>query len=384
MTDLLRLVLLSLACYACLETPAPARQRDGAAPRLRVAGGRFVRPDGSPFAWRGITAFRLLEMMASGRQADVERYLSWAAAQDLTVVRVLVMARHLFELPPERGRAALPRLLELAGARGLYVEVVALADTASYRFDHAAHLKEVGAICARADNALLEVANEPFHPTQDERLQEGAYLERLARAVPREVPIALGAGPFESVDGGDYVTVHFPRHDDHAWAHVWALAEGAELRRRAAKPVISDEPIGASSVREPGRRDNAPERFRAAALLTRLAGLGATFHYEGGLDARIPTGRELECFQAWQEAWSLLPADVENRAVMVAPGAPDSPVVRFERAHAVRVFAAAAPQEAWALAIGVTGDPGIVWGPEWRAGEPTKRPGIWLVRARRQ
>ena len=36
----------------------------------------------------------------------------------------------------------------------------------------------------------------------------------------------------------------------------------------------------------------------AAAALTGLAGLGATFHYESGLQAGIPTGKELECFTA--------------------------------------------------------------------------------------
>ena len=35
-------------------------------------------------------------------------YLAWAAKEELTVLRVLVMAKHLFELSPERGLAATP------------------------------------------------------------------------------------------------------------------------------------------------------------------------------------------------------------------------------------------------------------------------------------
>jgi hypothetical protein len=84
------------------------------------------------------------------------------------------------------------------------------------------------------------------------------------------------------------------------------------LLSRWKKPVISDEPIGAGEALQPGRRDNEPARFRAAALLTRLTGAGATFHYEGGLHARVPEGRELECFNAWNDAWTMLPGDVEQ------------------------------------------------------------------------
>jgi hypothetical protein len=67
-------------------------------------------------------------------------------------------------------------------------------------------------------------------------------------------------------------------------------------------PVVSDEPIGAAEQMEPGRRDNDPTRFEAAARATREAGLGATFHYSDGIQAVIPTGRQLLCFEAWRKA----------------------------------------------------------------------------------
>ena len=69
------------------------------------------------------------------------------------------------------------------------------------------------------------------------------------------------------------------------WGHVRDLSTGRELLARAGKPVINDEPIGAGQRYQPGRRDGSPERFRAAALMSRMIGLGATFRYEGGLQA---------------------------------------------------------------------------------------------------
>jgi hypothetical protein len=109
---------------------------------------------------------------------------------------------------------------------------------------------------------------------------------------------------------GDYVTVHTPRGGD-PWNHVRALATGAALVEKFDRPVVSDEPIGAAPRAVRSRRDDSAERFRAAALLTRLAGMHATFHYEGGLQGRIPAGPELAAFSAWKEAWSLLPDDIE-------------------------------------------------------------------------
>ncbi len=320
------------------STPAPAAAAQPAAPaipaipappaspaRVRVAGTAFVNADGTPFEWRGITAFRLVEQVAHGREAEAVAYLDWAKGRGLTVLRVLTMARHLFELTPADGLAALPRLLILAGERGLHVEVVALADTGSQEVDIEAHVASAGKIAAAHPNALLEIANEPFHHTQHPSLHDRATLARLAALVPEEVVLAYGSGrtiddsPEGESGGGDYVTVHMPR-GGAPWEHVTALASGAALVASYARPVVSDEPIGAARVAARGRRDNAPERFRAAALVTRMTGMHATFHYEGGLQARIPEGPELASFEAWREAWTLLPGIVDAGSFRAVAG----------------------------------------------------------------
>ena len=259
------------------------------------------------FEWRGISAFRLAEMIAHGREQEAVQFLDWAAAQKLTVVRVFLMAHHLFQLKPDEGRAALPRLLTLAAARGLYVEAVAFADTAEIPLDHDAHITSVGAIASQHANAIVEIANEPWHPTQHKRLHDPAYVKRLADLVPATVPAALGSAEGDAgYAAGRYVTWHSPRHSgDGGWQHVLAIAEGAKLMAGWRKPVISDEPIGAASAAVPGRRDSDPARFAAAAAVTRIAGLGATFHYEGGLQARIPAATELACFNAWKAGLEL-------------------------------------------------------------------------------
>ena len=91
------------------QPPRPTSAVQAPALHLRVQGRMFVRADASPFEWRGISAFALVEQVANGRASEAENYLAWAASQRITVVRVLVMAQHLFKLSPDQGRAALPR-----------------------------------------------------------------------------------------------------------------------------------------------------------------------------------------------------------------------------------------------------------------------------------
>lgn len=263
---------------------------------LRISGTRFINPDGSVFEWRGITAFRLLEFVAHGREAEADAYLAWAASKKLTVVRVLCMADGIFQLSPRDGERALPRLLELAQRHGLHVEVVALTGTAVIDVDIPRFVRTIGAICARYPNALLELANEPGHSTQSKSVRNPLYMTPLLKLVPKSVPTAIGSVEYDDrFAAGQYVTWHAPRTKD--WPAE--IAKGAALLKKFKKPVISDEPIGAADAAEPGRRDNNPDRFRQAGAASRRAGLGATFHYNGGVQAQPLTPVELACLEAW-------------------------------------------------------------------------------------
>ncbi len=370
--------------------PAPAEQKSqspGKSParpgRLRIDGTRFVAPDNRTFEWRGITAFRLVDYVADGDEQSATRFLDWASAQKLTVVRVLTMMSGLFDLQPVDGRRALPRLLELAAARGLYVEVVALANTFEIPVDLAGHIEAIGKILARHPNAVLEIANEPVHPTQSAEVHQPGVLKGLAARVPNDIPVSLGS--IERGDGfgaGTYITWHSPRESGRGgWAHVLALSEGAELLSRWKKPVVNDEPIGAGPQFLPGRRDDAPARFRAAGLATRLTGLGATFHYDGGIQARVPEGRELECFNAWNEAWTLLPPDVERHGTFISADSSRSALRPESRAKVAGVFERAGDARAYVL---VVGDPtAVVLAQGWTASDTRAFEGAGLITAER-
>lgn len=339
---------------ATTAAAAPAERRTQSVDRLRIDGTHFQTSDGGFFTWRGITAFRLVDYVADGESAKAEAFLTWAAGQRLNVVRVLTMMGGQFDLLPDDGRRALPQLLKMAAAKGIHVEVVALAGTADIPVDLDAHVEAIGRILADHPNGLLEIANEPVHPSQSAEVQRPEVLQRLAQRVPRDIPVSLGS--IERGDGfgaGSYITWHVPRESGRGgWGHVFALAEGDSLLRRWKKPVVSDEPIGAGPELQPGRRDNVPARFRAAALLTRMVGMGATFHYEGGLQARVPEGRELESLNAWNEAWTLLPETIERDGTFVANAGAGSVVAAYDREKIAGVFERKSDTSGWVLVIG--------------------------------
>ena len=147
--------------------------------------------------------------------------------------------------------------------------------------------------------------------------------------------------------------------------------------------MISDEPIGAGSAFEPGRRDDSPDRFRAAAVLTRLAGLGATFHYENGLQASIPTGRELECFNAWNEAWSLLPSDIERTGTFKRTGDEGAAVTGYSSDKALGVFERQRGSLVWVAVINPREGFAMRWGTGWNPQQTRRLAGVWLMSARR-
>ncbi|MEO7272787.1 MAG: hypothetical protein ABI211_12385, partial [Vicinamibacterales bacterium] len=229
-------------------------------------------------------------------------------------------------------------------------------------------------------NALVELANEPIHATQSTDVGKAEVLEALASTIPDQVPVAWGSIETDPrFAGGDYVTWHVPRETrPDGWGHVLALAQGAGFVRTFGKPVISDEPIGAGPRDEPGRRDNRPARFRAAALLTRLTGMGATFHYEGGLQASIPEGAELACFTAWREAWALLPPDLESQGTFAIAGTANAVVQDFDRAAVYGVFERVSAKSGWVLAVG-PGEPAVTLAPGWTVTATTALEGLRLL-----
>ncbi len=365
---------------------APAQRSSDAATcgRVRANARELVCADGTLFRWRGVTAFRLVDQIADGKEAEAVRYLDWADRTGFNVVRVLSTLCCWFDLAPDAGRRALPTLLQLAKARGMYVQVVALAGTAPHEraIDLEGQVRAIGAIAAAHDNAIVEIANEPEHNTQDKRLHDFTFVDKLATLVPEEV---LTIGGSATVDHavtpplGDLVTRHLSRLDDQ-WAMMQRVRGMEHVSRATNRPVLSGEPFGAGEKRAPGTRETDPDLFFTYGALCRVFELSCNFHLEAGLNAVQPGPIQQAAAEAFIAGTRAVPDDW--RLTFRDLGSPESPIARAHLGRATAVYSGLVGNEGLVIAFGVRGDLEL----QWRGYEPTatvrNRPAVkaWRIK----
>jgi hypothetical protein len=359
--------------------------------RLEVRGRTLTYPDATPFRWRFATGFGLLEQVAHGRETEAVRFLRWAHNTGFNGVRVLTMAAGLFALTPQDGRTALPRFLDLAAKEDVYVELVALADTRAYKMSVADLTGQVGAIAgiaARYPHAMVQIANEYYHPTQVDTLHDAAVLRDLGAVVPASVLYTLSpAADADAIDPqGEYITRHLERSGNQ-WTQIARVRELAVLSETTGKPVINDEPIGADERNIPGRRLADPDAFFAQGVLARIFEIGTTFHFEAGLTGQLPRPNQQRCAAAFIAGTALGPDDLT--LTFKDATLPDSPVrtAGFDRT-VLRVYSGVNADRGYTVALGVRGDPRIEWQNGWQpTRELARRPGVivWdIVRQRKE
>ncbi len=361
--------------------------RPGVRGRLRAQGRTLVYPDGTRFPWRFVSFFGGIAMLDQGREAELNEKLAWFASQGVTGVRTFAMMDAapgigtMFVLRPENGRAHLGRYLEMARSHGLYVEIVALANTRwmvdNERFDMAHHVREVGKIAAQHDNALVEFANEANHHTQVSDLAD--WIETRRHLVPAGVPSATGISdetyyfnPAKRAVIFDYATVHSERADgEGGWRWVRHIKELGDIARSYNRPVVNDEQIGAGEAVRLGARDNNPAKFYGSALVARAMDVtGSTFHYDLGLRYDLPSNIQLECFNAFMRGITLIPDDIMTFSYKNA-GFADGPVASFRFSDhpapdtAIRAYSGLDGNRGYTVVVRKIGDPGIVWQNGW-------------------
>jgi hypothetical protein len=374
-----RLILAITLAFAALgESAVTLEGRDSAAAsisRLTPCGRALCREDGQRFRWRGVTAFALLDLLADGKEPEARAYLEWARHAKFTIVRVLAMnPKGWFDLEPTDGRRALPALLRLARDHQLYVQIVALANTAGRSDGYLREqVREVGHLCAAADNCVLEVANEPYHRSQA-KLHDAALMRRLQQEVPKGVVAAWGAAPVHSSDsmaGGAYVVAHVARSGDR-WARVDRMRDLQRLSKRTGRFVVDNEPIGAAERAERNRRDTEPAAFFAQGVLSRLLELGSTFHCEDCLRAQVPRPTQQACAKAFIGGATLMPDDLVLAHIDGA--ATDVPVREPVDGGGRHAIAAVAGDRGWLALLGVGRSGDVSWNGPWR---PDKRVADW-------
>jgi len=280
------------------------------------------------FQWRGITAFSLLADLSQGK--DINPILDFYQQEGINVVRTLSMCSWL-SLHPSVGERMLIDLLPMCKRRGIYVEVVGLADTKSFPGeDLFLHLDHLAGTLGTDGNGMLEIANEPYHETQFDTVPAICLAYK-----PTGCVYAQGASASDvsaEYSGGTYITVHYDRTDaERHWRHVRHVKQGEELSELTQKFVVDDEPT---------KSDPEPLRWRAKGLLSTIFGVGSTFHYDGGKWCKRPEGAELESLRAWMEGLKFF-GDVDRDAWLFTNTgwiSPQCPVKDFDGSKIQKVF----------------------------------------------
>jgi hypothetical protein len=286
---------------------------------------------------------------------------------------------------PAKARAALPGLLQAALDRGLYVYVCPCTGGG---YDVAAHLREVGAICAEFPNTIIDAFNEVGHPSQSDIGKDPRRaLEVCRRAIPAGVPWTVGApvGTDEPAPEGSYPTdgglfndAHLDRGRDF-WNQVRRVRELEMVSAVTGKPCISGEPIGAAEQSQTGRRESNPTFFWTLGLLCRGFEIGSVFHSEDGLNGKLLGPNQRLCAEEHVAGFRAIPTD--ERLRFVNAGWSGSPVTAADFDHGItRAYSFVTASRGWTALVGKVGDPRVAWGGGWRpVGIVAERPGCQLV-----
>jgi hypothetical protein len=346
--------------------------------RLRIDGRVFVN-DAGTFRPIFTSALSLLARSSD----DMRSFLDWAARTGFNGIRVFAGKLGWASQSPAQAKARLPELLSEAAARGLYVEVTAITDSRDGGYDPADHYRAIARIAEQGNNAILEVANEPYHGTQADPIHSAETLLGLGRQSP--LPFALGAAQDDEsleMGGGSFVTAHLDRGRDK-WNQVRRVRELAVLGDTTRKPVVNNEPIGAAESSQPGRRESDPAFFFCMGALNRVFEVGGVFHSEAGLNATLPGPVQQSCADAFVEGSRIVPA--EDRLVFKNATWADSPVVkaRFDETI-IRAYTGVGGSAAWTVLVGLSGDPGLELRGPWRIGRRlAQRPGVEVLQLER-
>lgn len=352
--------------------------------RLRIDG-RFFINDAGTYRGRWTSGLTLLARSRDERSA----FLDWAVSTGFDGVRVFAGNLPWAGQTPASALAALPDLILETQARGLYLYVVAITESAA-GFDVEDHLRQVAQLCAAGPHCVLEVANEIGHSTQSSTVNDPRRLEAIARrVVPSSVTWSLGAmlgldepnadGVYPANGAAPFNTAHLDRGRDK-WNQVRRVREIAGISEITNKPAISGEPIGAAEQPQPGRRESDPHFFFAYGALCRMFELGAcVFHSEDGLQARLPGPVQQQCAEAFVEGVRSIDTTARLGYRNAGWSGGDVPVASFT--NAVRVYAGVTGSEGYVV---VVGDQGVQV--EWKNGyrvvaDVARRPGVivWKI-----
>jgi hypothetical protein len=315
--------------------------------RLHVSGPAFYTADNQPTFINEASFFKGLARFAAGQ--DLGPALTQIIGDGATTLRVLGMyAGALGQFRPTASYpATLDAFLALTDRYGLRVDFVVFADAQNALpalADQQAHLARVAAVLVRHPLVHASLCNECE--------KNGVDPSRFARPAgatlwSRGSGLADAAPPLPV---WDWIEDHPGRPAD--WPRRVHCGGPDGFTALYGKPCVETEPMGASEVNQPGKRDTDSTHFFEAAAAAKLLTAGWAFHSDAGLQAQPLGPVQQVCALAAFAALNQIP----NWAVL-APytrgglTGPMAPQIQHSDSLASRTYAKALGSSAWDIAV---------------------------------
>jgi hypothetical protein len=338
-------ILLCAISSPTAQKSSPVRPFPPEQGRLRVEGERFYDASNKVWRWRGATQFLLFARYLNGE--DISAQLDWLVARGFNVLRVFGEVPSGFgadrigvanyERPFERPdfEMKLHAFFRMLGERGLRCEYTVLTYWDGMDAMRR-HVQQVFDVAASHWNVMIEIANEPEY----NQIDVVAVMKGVNR---RGVLSTYGLDPLRAADGRipmlDYGVTHDLERNLERSPYVTKSA--VQMQNTLGAPFVNDEPIGAIDPGFPGFKQTGPEVwggihgggartvnrdvFISAAAIAYMYSAGYTFHFQRGLEGRVPGQNEPVqdgVATALREVAKFLPDDLPSGAA-VEPGAAD-------------------------------------------------------------
>lgn len=235
-----------------------------------------MRADGVEWKWKGATDFLLLKKVLDGQ--DISPILNQRQAAGANLVRVFAICKNIADLNPSHYGdywGGVDRLLTLAEARGLYVELTVFADAELVipgQADQLAFWEGFQQFTSRP-NLFLELVNENSHVGN--HINTNAFVALAGPALQSHGSNQSDEHPVDPA--WDYVVFH-ARRDPPPDARGATNYDASEFEANYPKthPTIADEGIKVQDI-------------GYAALMGKHANIhnGGTFHSQEGVTSEL-------------------------------------------------------------------------------------------------
>lgn len=331
--------------------------------------GRDLRVDDGRFRLRAASLLTALSPQKD--KVTVLKVLDWFHSAGFNAIRVFAGNLTWAGQTAADARERLPWLLAETKARGMYVLVSCLTDTGSGpAFDHADHVSKIATMCDASGNAMIEIANEPYHPTQAQEVHDYGYLRKLAALVPTSIIVALGAAAEDEEltgeDARDWSARHLDRGRD-PFNEVRRIRELENVEATSGFPVVLQESTKAEDHDEPGKFEDSPWWWQTFGLLCRGFEVDVVFHSEDGLHCRELDETTKACARAFIAGVTVVEDDIEltfQNATWGTSPVKDANFSDRPGGTVTRVYSFIGAKS-FTVAEGTTGDPGIKWQNGW-------------------